>query len=135
MGLSRIALAGLAGLAALAAAPAAAQPDPAAGAAAAQREEVREAIFGCGETNPEEIVVCGRRDREEAESQRYRVPPGAAYSGPRDSAGGSQRHAMGAGDDPCSPVGTNQRCGGGLDVMGVGAAIVRGIRAVRARRD
>lgn len=132
MRLSRIALAGLA---ALAAAPASAQPDPAVEAAAAQREEVREAIFGCGETNADEIVVCGRRDREEVDSQRYRVATGAAYSGPRDSAGGSQRHAMGAGDDPCSTVGTTQRCGGGLDVMAVGAAIVRGIRAIRDRRD
>jgi len=130
--LSRIALAAL--LASLAA-QAEAQQEPGAQAAAAQREEVREAIFGCGETNPDEIVVCGRREAEEAESLRYRVPPSAAYSGPRDSAGGSQRHAMEANTDLCSPVGTVQRCSGGIDVLGVLSGAVRIVEAIRARRD
>jgi hypothetical protein len=131
--LSRIALGCVA--AAAFAAQAAAQTVPAEDAAAAQRDEVRAAIFGCGETDPEEIVVCGRREREEAESQRYRVPPSAAYSGPRDTSGGAQREAMEANTDLCSPVGTMQRCSGGVDVLSVLFGAVRIVQAIRARRD
>jgi len=124
----------LAAVLALVAAPAGAQPEPA-DPVEAQREVVRAAVSDeCGGTDEEEIVVCGRR-AEEARTRRYRVEPSAAYSGPRDTAGGAQRHAMAANDDPCSPVGTIQRCGGGLDVPSVVFGAVRIVRALRARRD
>ena len=128
MALSRMALAGAL---ALIAAPAAAQPDP----VEAQRERVRAAVSDdCGETSEAEIVVCGRR-AEEARARRYRVAPSAPYSGPRDTAGGAQLYAMEANSDPCSPVGTIQRCGGGLDVLSVVFGAVRIVQALRARRD
>jgi hypothetical protein len=126
--LSRIALAGAF---ALIAAPAAAQSDP----VEAQRETIRAAVSDdCGEAEAEEILVCGRR-AEEARTRRYRVAPSAPYSGPRDSAGGAQLNAMEANTDLCSPVGTIQRCGGGLDVLSVVFGAVRIVQALRARRD
>ena len=132
MALSRMAL--LAG-AALAASPAHAQP-PALGADAveAQRGDVRAvAVPDCPEPTAEEIVVCGRREEEEA--RRFRVAPTPYAPGLADRAGGAQLEAMEAGDTRCSTVGLNQNCGGGLDVIGVGMTIIRGIRAIRARRD
>jgi hypothetical protein len=129
MALSRIALAG-----ALASVPlqAAAQavPDP----VAAQQEIVRKVVADdCGGSDEVEIVVCGRR-AEEARTRRYRVSP-SDYSGPRDTAGGAQLHAMEANTDLCSPVGTMQRCSGGVDVLAVLFGAVRIVQALRARRD
>jgi len=129
--LSRIALAGAF---VLAGGPAFAQPDPAAEAVAAQRETVRSAVSDdCGGSDEVEIVVCGRR-AEEARTNRYRVSP-TDYSGQRETAGGAQLHAMEANTDLCSPVGTVQRCSGGVDVLAVVFGAVRIVQALRARRD
>ena len=131
MSLSRIALGAAS---ASLAAPGAAQTGPAADPVAAQREAVRAAVADdCGGTDEEEIVVCGRR-AEEARTSRYRVEP-TDYSGPRDSAGGAQMRAMEANTDLCSPVGTVQRCSGGVNVLAVVFGAVRIVQALRARRD
>lgn len=131
MALSRIAL--IAALAAVPAAAAQAQPaapDP----VETQRESVREVVAPqCDEAVGDEIVVCGEREEEQA--RRYRVAPTARAPGAADRAGGEQREAMTAGSETCSTVGPNQRCTRGLDVIGIGFAIVRAVRAIRARRD
>ena len=129
MALSRMALIASA---ALAAAPALAQPDP----VEVQREIVRGAVSDdCGETNSVEIVVCGRRQEEEEQARRYRVPPSSPYSGPAETSGGEQRYAMEANDQRCTPIGRAQRCNGGLDVLGIAFGAVRIVQALRARRD
>ncbi len=81
----------------------------------------------------DEVIVCGRRPG----TQRYRVPmadPDVA-AGMRRRAGDAQLHAMEANNQSCSPVGRDQRCGGGLDVIGIGATVVRGIAQALANRD
>ena len=81
----------------------------------------------------EEVVVCGRRPG----FQHYRVPmSGPDFSrGTRTRAGDAQLHAMAANDQSCSPVGRDQMCGGGLDLIGIGFTIVRGITQALANRD
>jgi hypothetical protein len=118
--------------------PAAAAAQPGAGAAAvdAQRELVRSAVAPeCdAATSGEEIVVCGRR--EEEANRRYRLAPMEGSAGAVESqAGGEQLAAMRAGSSRCSTVGRDQQCGGGLPLLAVAATLVRGIRALRARRD
>lgn len=140
MALSRIGLIAALALApalaaALSAAPAAAQPDPAARALEMQREIVRSAVSPeCGEADGEEIVVCGRAGEDE-EARRYRIEPTPPSASIHDRSGGAQRHAMAANDQRCTPIGRDQRCSGGLNILAVAGAIVRGIQAVRARRD
>jgi hypothetical protein len=119
---------------ALLAAPAAAQPGTAQRALDSQRSEVRSVVSSeCDEAVGDEIVVCGRRAEEEA--RRYRVDPSPDPPRSGDRAGGEQLDAMGLGTSPCTTVGPVQRCTRGLDVIGIGATIFRGIRAIRARRD
>jgi hypothetical protein len=61
----------------------------------------------------EEIVVCGRRGPDP-----YRVPfPDEQPPGARAPGLGTARDAMNAGSSPCSTVGRNQRCSGGLPVI------------------
>ena len=81
----------------------------------------------------EEVVVCGRRPG----IQRYRVPmAGPDFSqGTHIRAGDAQLHAMAANDQDCSPVGRDQMCGGGIDLIGIGFAVVRGIAQALANRD
>jgi len=81
----------------------------------------------------EEVIVCGRRPG----FQRYRVPmTGPDVSrGTRERAADAQLYAMGAGSERCSAVGRDQMCGGGLDILGIGATIVRGIVQALANRD
>jgi len=81
----------------------------------------------------EDVVVCGRRPGY----QRYRVPmTGPDISrGTRARAGDAQLHALDAGRTGCSAVGRDQQCGGGLDVIGIGFALVRGIAQALANRD
>ena len=81
----------------------------------------------------EEVVVCGRRPGV----QGYRVPmTGPDFSqGTRTRAGDAQLHAMAANDQRCSPVGRDQMCGGGIDLIGIGFTIVRGIAQALANRD
>ena len=132
MALSRIALA--ASLM-LVPAPAFAQPDPADEAIARQREIVRSAIRApeCDRGDGSELVVCGRSpEEEEEEARRFRVAPTAVAA---ERAGGSQRDAMAANDQRCTPIGRAQQCSGGLDILGIGFAIVRTVQAIRARRD
>lgn len=116
-------------------AAAAAQPAPSDEAIALQREIVRSAIRApeCDRGSADEIVVCGRSPEQEAEeARRYRVAPTPHEA---ERAGGSQRDAMAASDQRCTPVGRDQRCSGGLDLIGIGFAIVRTVQAIRARRD
>ncbi|HEX8642541.1 MAG TPA: hypothetical protein VF702_01355 [Allosphingosinicella sp.] len=130
MALSRIALAG-----ALLAAPAAAQPDPVAGALDAQREIVRSAASpDCGSDDAEEIVVCGRSEEEE-QSRLYRVPPTPYTQTAADRSGGAQRDAMRLGSERCSTVGRAQSCGGTIPILEAIGLVVRAVQAVRARRD
>ena len=81
----------------------------------------------------EEVVVCGRRPGY----QRWRVPfRGPDVSpGTRARAGDAQLYAMDAGGTRCSAVGRDQQCGGGLDIIGIGFAIVRGVAQALANRD
>jgi hypothetical protein len=87
----------------------------------------------CPQGQLEEVVVCGRRPGY----QRWRVPlRGPDVSpGTRARAGDAQLHAMEAGSTRCSAVGRDQQCGGGLDVIGIGFAIVRGVTQALANRD
>ena len=80
-----------------------------------------------------EIVVCGRREG----IQRYRVPAADPVAGAamRSRPGDAQLHAMEANDQRCSPVGRDQQCGGGLDLLGIGFMIVRGITQALLNRD
>ncbi len=133
MTLSRIAIVIAAiGLApgAAASAQTAGAPDPVAAQQTELRTILRPQCPAPGES--EEIVVCGQRDDD-----RYRVQPqfvpGSRPAGAR--AGGEQRAAMGVNDQRCSPIGRDQQCNGGLNVIGIGAAIARGIAQAIANRD
>ena len=118
----------------LAAAPAPALAQSVDTLVAAQQDGIRGVVRPRCERSPdpEEIVVCGTRDDE-----RYRVPPqlvpGSIPAGAR--AGGEQRAALAANDQRCTPVGRNQQCNGGLDVIGIGFTIARAIVQAIARRD
>ncbi len=87
----------------------------------------------CPPVTLDEVVVCGRRP----DYRRFRVPlPGPDVSpGTRERAADAQRYAMEAGGTRCSAVGRDQQCGGGLDVIGIGFAIARGIAQALANRD
>jgi hypothetical protein len=80
-----------------------------------------------------DVVVCGRRPGY----QRYRVP----FAGPdvspgtRERAADAQLSAMEAGGTRCSAVGRDQQCGGGLDIIGIGFAIVRGVAQAIINQD
>ncbi len=84
-------------------------------------------------TLDDEVVVCGRRP----DYRRFRVPlSGADVSpGTRQRSADAQRYALEAGGTRCSAVGRDQSCGGGLDMIGIGFAIVRGIAQALANRD
>ena len=81
----------------------------------------------------EEIVVCGRRPG----FQRYRVPMAGADTseGTRARAADAQLYAMDAGSTRCSAVGRDQECGGGLDIIAIGFAVVRGVAQALMNRD
>ncbi len=81
----------------------------------------------------DEVVVCGRREGV----QRYRVPSGdpAVAAGLRRRAGDAQLYAMEANSQRCSPVGRDQMCGGGLDLIGIGFTVARGVAQALANRD
>ena len=81
----------------------------------------------------EEVIVCGRRQ----DRSRYRVPMSAPDIGPggRERAADAQLSAMAANNQRCSPVGRDNGCGGGLDIFGLGFAILRSIRQALANRD
>lgn len=114
-------------LMAAAAAPAFAQDGVADSALAAQRAELRQALrLDCRTAEDAgEIVVCGSRD---AENRRHRLPlAGAPPAGAADRAGGEQRAALAADSSSCTTVGREQRCNGGLDMIGIGFTIARAI--------
>lgn len=81
----------------------------------------------------EEVVVCGRRQNP----SRYRLPLARAELGRGTGvrAGDAQLHAMEANDQRCTPIGRDNGCGDGIDVIGIGFAIVRGIAQALANRD
>jgi hypothetical protein len=79
-----------------------------------------------------DVVVCGRR----AGISPYRLPlPVPPTPGTEERAGGEQLAAMDAGSTRCSAVGRDQQCGGGLDIIGIGFAIARGIAQALINRD
>ena len=133
MTLSRIALAASA---ALVGAPAAAQADPVETVLDAQRQVVRAAAApACSGASEDEIVVCGRREEEE-QARRFRVEPTEPDSGDAENrAAGAQLAAVRLGSERCTPVGRAQSCGGTIPILQAIGLIVRGIQAVRARRD
>ena len=110
-----------------------AQPGAAEEAIAGQQALVRSVVRpDCGPAEGDEIVVCGRRE----EDARHRLPlPVVGPPNPADRAGGEQLAAMNAGDDRCSPVGRDQQCSGGLDVIGIGFTIARVIAKAVAGDD
>jgi hypothetical protein len=81
----------------------------------------------------DEVVVCGRR----LAFQRYRVPMADPVLGRGTGvrAADAQLHAMEANDQSCSPIGRDNGCGGGIDLIGIGFTIVRGIAQALANRD
>jgi hypothetical protein len=124
----------LALLLSLVSAPAIALPAGADQALDAQRSGLRTMMrLDCPPAaDDEEIVVCGSRD----EDRRQRLPLAIAPA-PRaaDRAGGEQRAALAAAVDPCTPVGRDQQCNGGLDLIGIGFTIARAIARAIARGD
>jgi hypothetical protein len=98
------------------------------------RARVREILeTECPPALDEEVVVCGRRRG----LQRYRVPmTGPEFGrGTGVRAGDAQLHAMEGNNQSCSPVGRDNGCGGGLDLLGIGFTIIRGIAQALANRD
>jgi len=103
-------------------------------AIAMDRARVHEVIDrDCPPSLNDEVVVCGRRQG----LQRYRLPMAETELGRGTGvrAGDAQLHAMEANDQRCSPVGRDNGCGGGVDLIGVGFAIARGIAQALANRD
>lgn len=76
--------------------------------------------------DPEEVVVCGRRDGPDP--NRLPLPLERGSPRPSDLAGGEQLAAMNGGPGSCTPVGRNQRCSGGLSVIPI---IVTAIKAAQ----
>jgi hypothetical protein len=98
------------------------------------RASVREIMdTECPPGLSDEVVVCGRR----RSFQRYRVPMADPVFGRGTGvrAGDAQLHAMEANNQSCSPVGRDNGCGGGIDLIGIGFTIVRGIAQALANRD
>lgn len=98
------------------------------------RARVREIMeTECPPGLSDEVVVCGRRRG----IQRYRGPMADPVFGRGTGlrAGDAQLHAMEANDQRCSPVGRDNGCGGGLDLIGIGFTIIRGIAQALANRD
>jgi hypothetical protein len=103
-------------------------------AVAMSRRQVRDMVARTCPPGAEDsdVVVCGRR----AARSPYRLPlPSAPVPGTGERAGGEQLAQMDAGSTRCSAVGRDQQCGGGLDVIGIGFAIVRGIAQALLNRD
>ena len=97
------------------------------------RARVREIMeTECPPGLSDEVVVCGRRRG----IQRYRVPMAEPVFGRGTGvrAGDAQLHAMEANDQRCSPVGRDNGCVGGIDLIGIGFTIVRGIMQALANR-
>jgi hypothetical protein len=99
-----------------------------------QRTELRSALrLDCPQSADEnEVIVCGTREPDQRERLTPIAPPGR---GPADRAGGEQRAAMAVGSETCTPVGRDQRCNGGLDMIGIGFTIARAIGQALANRD
>jgi hypothetical protein len=103
-------------------------------AIAVGRARVREILdTECPPGLGDEVVVCGRRRG----IQRYRVPMADPVFGRGTGvrAGDAQLHAMEGNNQRCSPVGRDNGCGGGLDLIGIGFTLVRGIMQALANRD
>lgn len=117
----------------IAAAPAHAQADEAEALIERQRSELRAALrLDCPQSgNDNEVIVCGTREPD----QRERLEPIAPPRSAADRAGGEQRAAMAVGSSTCTPVGRDQRCNGGLDMIGIGFAIARAIGQALANRN
>jgi hypothetical protein len=120
-------VAALAGLLLAAPAPASAQPALTADAAIAhQRDQlVQKARIGCRRSSDdaEEILVCGREGADPNRIEVEAAPGGRTRLLPGEPAGSVA--AMAAGDDPCTTVGPNQRCSGGIDMFRVGSVLFK----------
>jgi hypothetical protein len=121
-------------VAALVASAASAQQTTADQLIAEQREALRGALrIDCPPGADEaEIVVCGWRDRG---SRQHRLPPVATRPGAADRAGGEQRAALANATDTCTPVGRDQQCNGGLDLIGIGFTIARALAQALVNDD
>jgi hypothetical protein len=117
----------------LAAAPVGAQTAPADALVERQRAELRQALrLDCPQSgNDSEVIVCAIREPDRRERLTPILPP----RGAADRAGGEQRAAMAAGSETCTTVGRDQRCNGGLDMIGIGFAVARAIGQALANRD
>ena len=114
-------------LLAFAASPAAAQQAVTAeeALANARRTFVPTAELDCPRaSDPEEIVVCARQGPDP-----YRLPlpvppePGSRVAGEAPSG----TDVLAAAEDPCTTVGPNQRCSGGLPVLGIAIFVAKAV--------
>jgi hypothetical protein len=113
---------------AAAAMPAAAQPGAAPAPSAEQAIETQhrrlQAATGTApcptDAAPDEILVCGRRggDPDRLPFPDERVPGGRVALLPGEPPSGTAALRATAGS-PCTTVGPNQHCGGGLPVVGI----------------
>ena len=115
--------------------PLQAQTGPAEALIEGQRAELRAAMrLDCRRPGDEgEIIVCGSRDPD----RLHRLEPieGSRPPEAADRAGGEQRAALAAGSSPCTTVGRDQRCNGGLDMIGIGFTLVRAVAQALTNRD
>ena len=111
-------------LIALSAAPAAAQPVTAEQAVNNYRDAFRSLKeLDCPKgADPEEVVVCGRRDRPDP----ARLPLRTAPEPGRRIQGEAVSTVAAAGKrETCSTVGPNPQCGGGLPILGIAATVAK----------
>jgi len=79
----------------------------------------------------DEIVVCGTSQEERDREYRAMVSWDETHA--RSQAGSGQMSALNAGPGTCSNVGIAHGCGGGLDGLAIGGAIIRGLRGLLER--
>ncbi|MFD1949853.1 hypothetical protein ACFSGX_03600 [Sphingomonas arantia] len=79
-----------------------------------------------GPQDPDDVLVCGRRGDD-----RYRLPPESRGAGPRGADARGEREALLRPGSRCDGTGVGARgdagCTGGLNVVAIGAAIVKGV--------
>lgn len=117
-----------------AAAPANAAPEPDS-LVERQREQLRAALrLDCPASGPDEIIVCGAREQPSQDRHRLNLAP-STPPGPAHRAGGEQRDALAIDTSRCTPVGRDQVCTSGLNMIGIGFAVARAIANALEQRD